>query len=172
METLSWFGFNDIGHLGCNSVDVQAAQLFLGRLKHKVTEFAVLNGDVEENQLQEEEPYWVAHNHHTIATVIEASEFKQVVALNIEFEAGGFINYSYGDLYVQPPEGVDIVEPTIKLLEMYGYYAPKEIINFCYQHRGKHFLPFVLGMHSEQITDELERMLEHSKQLERERMGV
>ncbi len=24
MEALTWFGFNDLGHLGCNSVDAQA----------------------------------------------------------------------------------------------------------------------------------------------------
>jgi hypothetical protein len=40
MEALTWFGFNDLGHLGCNSVDAQAALLFLGKLKHRVTEFA------------------------------------------------------------------------------------------------------------------------------------
>lgn len=172
MEALSWFGFNNIGHLGCNSVDVQAALLYIGRLKHRVTEFAVLNGDEEVNQLKEDKPYWVAHNHHTITSVIETAEFKQIVALNIDFEAGGFINYCYGDLYVQSPEGVEIVESTYKLLEMYGYFAPKEIIDFCQKHRGKHYLPFVLGMHPEDITDELDRMLQHSKHLDREDMGV
>ena len=173
MEALSWFGFNDLGHLGCNSVDAHAALLFLGKLKHSVTEFATLDGAEEVNQLWEgEEPLWVAHNYHTVSSVIETADNKLIVALTIEFEGGGQINYSYGELYVHLPESHDIISSTEKLLAVYGYYAPIEIINFCLKHRGKHYLPFVLGMHPEDITDELERMLEHSRQLDSEEMGA
>ena len=163
---LTWFGFNDIGHLGCNSVDAQAALLFLGKLKHRVTEFATLNGTEEVNQLLEgEEPLWVTHNYHTVSSIIETADSKLIVALTLEFEGGGKINYSYGELYVHLPEGHDIITPTEKLLAVYGYYATTEIINFCLKRRGKHYLPFVLGMHPEDITDEFERMLEHSENL-------
>ena len=173
MNALTWFGFNDLGHLGCNSVDAQAALLFLEKLKHRVTEFAILNGTEEVNQLWEgEEPLWVAHNYHTVSSVIETADSKLIVALTIEFEGGGQINYSYGELYVHLHEGQDIISPTEKLLSVYGYYAPTEIINFCLKHRGKHYLPFVLGMHPEDITDEFDRMLEHSRQLESEEMGA
>ena len=113
-------------------------------------------------------PQWVARNHHTIISVIETAELKEVVELNIEFENGGFLNYSYGDLYIDPPRDLDIITPTKKLLEMYGYYAPDEIISFCYNHRGKHYLPFVLGLYPEEITDELQRMLMHGEQLDNE----
>lgn len=163
MEPLSWFGFNDFGHLGCNSVDAHAALLFLGKLKHRVTEFATLDGAEEVNQLWEgEEPLWVAHNFHTVSSVIETADSKLIVALTIELEGGGQINYSYGELYVHLPEGQDIVSPTEKLLAVYGYYAPTEIINFCLKHRGKHYLPFVLGMHPEDITDEFDRIILHN----------
>ena len=173
MEVLSWFGFNDLGHLGYNSVDAQAALLFLGKLKHRITEFATLDGTEEVNQLWEgEEPLWVAHNYQTVSSIIETADNKLIVALSIEFEGGGQINYSYGELYVDLNEGQDIISPTKKLLAAYGYYAPIEIINFCLKHRGKHYLPFVLGMHPEDITDELERMLEHRKQLDSEEMGA
>ena len=168
METLTWFGFNDLGHLGCNSVDAQAALLFLGKLKHRITEFATLDGTEEVNQLWEgEEPLWVAYNYHTVSSIIETADNKLIVALSIEFEGGGQINYSYGELYVDLNEGQDIISPTEKLLAVYGYYAPGEIINFCLKHRGKHYLPCVLGMHPEDITDEFDRMLEHSRKVER-----
>ena len=173
MNSFTWFGFNDLGHLGCNSVDPQAALLFLGKLKHRVTEFATLDGTEEVNQLCEgEEPLWVTHNYQTVSSVIEAADSKLIVALTIEFEGGGQINYSYGELYVQLNEGHDNITPNEKLLAVYGYYAPIEIINFCLKHRGKHYLPFVLGMHPEDITNELERMLEHSRQLDSEEMGA
>jgi hypothetical protein len=169
MESLSWFGFNDLGHLGCTTLDVESALLFIGKLKHRISKFATLDGFKEVNQLRQgEESQWVARNHHTIISVIETAELKEVVELNIEFEYGGFLNYSYGDLYIDPPRDLDIITPTKKLLEMYGYYAPDEIISFCYNHRGKHYLPFVLGLHPEEITDELQRMLMHSEQLDNE----
>lgn len=163
MESLTWFGYNDLGHLGCNSVDAQAALLFLEKLKHRVTEFATLDGTEEVNQLWEgEEPLWVAHNYHTVSSVIETADNKLIIALTIEFEGGGQINYSYGELYVQLPKGQDIIAPTKKLLAVYGYYAPNEIINFCLKHRGKHYLPFVLGMLPEDITDEFGRIMLHN----------
>ncbi len=104
-------------------------------------------------------------DYFTVSQVFEID--KTICYLDIQFEAGGGIHYLKGQLNVQYPEGMDLTVPVRKLLEMYGYYAGDEIISFCLKHRGKHYLPFVMGLHPEEITDEFESMLEYTKEVDK-----
>lgn len=166
MESLIWFGFSSHGDMACHSVDAQTCMLFLCKHPHWVVELDVMEGNKEVSQLREgEEPLLVKADWETVSQVFEID--KTICYLDIQFEAGGGIHYLMGQLNVQYPEGMDLTVPVRKLLEMYGYYAGDEIISFCLKHRGKHYLPFVMGLHPEEITDEFESMLEYTKEVDK-----
>lgn len=173
MEMLSWFRLSSDGLLFCRSVDPEAALFFLGKLPHTIQRLTTLENQEEVNQLWEnEQPLLQTKNHYTVSMFMELSSKSTVVELDILLEGGGQITYSYGTLYVESENLNQLTSSAKTLLTNYGYYAPDQIIKFCQEHFIEFYLPFILGKYPEDITDEFDRMLEHSRQLDSEEMGA
>lgn len=166
---LSWFRLSSDGLLSCRSVDPEAVLFFLGKLPHTIQRLTTLENQEEVNQLWENElPLIQTENHHTVSMLMELSSTSTVVELDILIEGGGQITYSYGELYVESENLNQLTSSAKTLLTNYGYYAPDQIIKFCQDHFFEFYLPFILGKHPEDITDEFERMLQYSIKLEEE----
>ena len=56
----------------------------------------------------------------------------------------------------------ELKQITTSILTFYGYFAANEIWDFACKHNQALMISFVLGMESNQITNEFTRMLEHN----------
>jgi len=166
---INFFGyFKETNHIGLSSVGFDKAAIFLRNRDFCILElFGFKYGD-EVNLLREnEKPVWVTNQHYlSISDLLETEFTTPISYAKIELADGGEIHYSAAQLFVKYPIGEDLKTKTVQLLETMGYYAAKEILQFCENNPDMHLLTFVLGMEPTDITDEFERMKKHTEQLD------
>lgn len=168
---INFFGyFKESNHIGLSSVGFDKVAIFLRNRDFCIHELWGYKNNEEINLLwEDEEPIWVTKDHYlSIGWLLEEDFTTPICDARIELANGGEINYSAASLHVKYPNGEDLKEKAIMLLKTMGYYAAEDILNFCEANPGKHLLRFVLGMESNEITDEFELMKIHTEKLDRE----
>jgi len=66
---------------------------------------------------------------------------------------------------VKYPRNEDLKEDTTNFLRGLGYFAAEQLWEFSEQNPFEHLLEFILAKEPRDITDELERMKAHTKEI-------
>jgi len=148
LNRISFFGFNDLGHMSCNVVDPEMALLFLKNEDHVLLELSVLENDkLVFLHKGDYENTWLKGK--TAPDIFEAGSNAEIAGIDISLIGGGQINFEMGDLYINIPDHEFLIAQTLKLLEVYGYYCGRSIIKFCLENRGKHCIEPLIGYHDD-----------------------
>lgn len=167
----TFFGFyKETNHIYICSVGFDKTAIFLRGRDFSVKKLYGFKKDEEVDLLRkDEEPSWTTKDHYIdIGWLLDEDDSTPITYAEIDLENGGSIYFSVGELAVSYPSGEDIKEKTIRLLETMGYYAGREIIEFCELNPDRHMLDFVLGREPKDITDEFQRMKEYTDSLNKQ----
>ncbi|MBM3447197.1 MAG: hypothetical protein FJX86_05275 [Bacteroidetes bacterium] len=147
---------------------------FLRNKNFLVKELVTIVGNNEISLLPyDEPPCWIKNKHHIeLGSILEENFHKPIHIATIELEGGGFIHFILGQLYVKYPTNVSLEKDTISLLLALGYFSAPLIWDFCSKNPEEILLDLILCKEEKDITDEFERMLEHSKEIELERIKL
>lgn len=160
-----WFNYNKVENsISISSVEFLAIIPFIRGKNFKVTELLAVKKNKEISLIPKNEPsIWITKNHSIeISHWFEENEFTPIYYAEIDLE-GGAIVFNYGRLYVRYPLNQNLKEVTLKLLESLGYFSGNSLWEFCVQHPDELMLDFIHCIEENDITDEFERMLAHSR---------
>ena len=113
------------------------------------------DGSFEEGQLgwSDEEPLWVRSNHAwEINGLMETIDCHSVCNLKIKLEDGGYISQNYGEFMIRLGDGEDLKTPSIKVLEMYGFFAAEKIWKLAGDNPTSLPIDSLLGLEENDVT--------------------
>jgi hypothetical protein len=175
MEHIVWFGVNkkkNVMHL--HSVDGVPIIHFLRGRRYRILVLTVLDKETnnEKSLLNEgEESSWVDKNNSTeLSYLIEDidSNYPGLFWAEIELENNGFLKFMHGQLVVKISDFEALKKATVKVLDFYGYFASEKIWEFAVNCNKSLMISFVLAMEDHEITDEFDRMINHTNDIEEE----
>lgn len=143
-----------------NTIDTEAVIHFLRGRDFCIEEVWELKGEkdgkLDEQQLgwPDEEPNWVRNNHHVELTgLMEDCENYPICYLKIKLDGGGYIDQCYGEFTICYGAGEDLKTPSLKILEMYGYYAAEKIWDLAGKHTISLPLGYLMGREPDEVTE-------------------
>ena len=80
----------------------------------------------------------------------------------------GFVRFMHGQLVVRISDFEALKKATIKVLDFYGYFAAEMIWDFAVGCNKSLMISFVLAMEGHEITDEFDRMINHTNDIDKE----
>ena len=175
MEHIVWFGVdktNNVIHL--HSIDGVSIIHFLRGRRYRILVLTVLDKETnkEKTLLNEgEESVWVNENNSTeLSYLIEDvdSNYPGLFWAEIELENNGFVRFMHGQLVVRISDFEALKKATIKVLDFYGYFAADMIWDFAVSCNKSLMISFVLAMEGHEITDEFDRMINHTNDIDKE----
>ena len=156
-----------------SSMDTEAMIHFLRGRDYCVEEIwemkTFADGKFEENKLgwPNEEPSWVRSNHSKeLSFLMETFDNHTISILSVKLDDGGYISQNYGEFIIRFGKGQDLKTPTLKVLEMYGYFAAEEIWSLTDQHNIMLPIDSLKGYESKDIThDDLKAVVGYGQSL-------
>ena len=168
MEHLMWFGINsEQNMIRCSSVDAMSLLIYIRGRDFQIEELFGYKDSLEKKLLWDnEDRFWVKKNHYIeISNLIEQDDCERISSININFENGDGLTFSYGQLSVKLSDKNSLKKCTIRLLEQYGYFAAEKIWNFVCDQKFEMPIYYVLGMEEEDIGDMFDKMKKHGKEV-------
>ncbi|MDG1777022.1 MAG: hypothetical protein P8H33_06505 [Crocinitomicaceae bacterium] len=160
MEALHFIArYPEINAIYFSTIDPEAIIQFLRGRDFCVEEMWEMkhlkDGSFEEEQLgwPNEEPLWVRSNHAwEINGLMETFDFRSVCNLKIKLEDGGYISQNYGEFMIRLGDGEDLKTPSIKVLEMYGFFAAEKIWKLAGDNPTSLPIDSLLGLEENDVT--------------------
>tara|TARA_B100000963_G_C22344346_1_gene544371 strand:- start:90 stop:659 length:570 start_codon:yes stop_codon:yes gene_type:complete len=164
---------SELNEVYLSSMDTEAMIHFLRGRDYCVEEIwemkTFANGQFEESQLgwPNEEPSWVRSDHSKeLSFLMETFDNHTISILSIKLDDGGYISQSYGEFIIRFGKGKDLKTPTLKVLEMYGYFAAEEIWSLTDQHNIMLPIDSLKGYEAKDINeDDLKAVVRHGQSL-------
>jgi hypothetical protein len=170
-----WFSYDKTDNvISIRSIDFIFVIPFLRKKNFLVKELVTIVGNNEISLLPDDEPpCWIKNEHHIeLRSILETNFHEPIYIATIELEGGGFIHFYLGQLFVKYPTNVSLEKDTLSLLLALGYFSAPLIWDFCGKNPEEFLLDFIHCMEEKDITDEFERMLEHTKEVELDRIKL
>ncbi len=132
------------------------APIFLKNHNLKIKELLTMRDDWEYSLLpKNEERYFEKEKGDplTINWIMDQHENDPIFMANIDFLEGGKLTFNIDTLHVQYPQKMNLKKDLSDVLNVIGYFAADEIIDFAENNDGDHNISRLYGRNSKEICD-------------------
>ena len=132
------------------------APIFLKNHNLKIKELLTMRDDWEYSLLpKNEERYFEKEKGDplTINWIMDQHENDPIFMANIDFLEGGKLTFNIDTLHVQYPQKMNLKKDLSDVLNVIGYFAADEIIDFAENNEGDHDIGYLYACNSKEIYD-------------------
>jgi hypothetical protein len=130
-------------HFYCRPIDINVVFFLLEERPFRIVEHLIFEGNEELNLIDddsENSSFQVLSEFRLIlAEELHLDTFHKTSFMKIEFQGGGHIAYSVGELHINLPDGESVKILAQRVLETYGYFGAQEIWRLIRHNEGLMF---------------------------------